>query len=368
LQKRQERQHTETASCLEEDVVVVPEVSEEVEVEELKQASISVEVQTVECGPRNTQTVNSSCDPMTNKDPLLNIEQFKNNPSIIHDYTGLKNYSRFCMVLNTLGPAAYQLSYMYGHPPSSISVENQFFLVLIKLRKHHTNFELSTLFSISESQCYNIFFTWVRFMSLQWKRLPIWCSRDLVQFYSPLGFSAEYPTTRVIVDGTECPVQKPSFPTAQQSTFSTYKNRNTVKTLVGISPGGVTSFVSECYGGSTSDRQIVERSTLPSMCDPGDSVMSDKGFDVQDIFAPYGVKVNIPTFFKKRNRMDGEMVVRDRKIASKRVHVERIIGYAKTYKVLTQPLNSSETLLSSDIVFVCFMLCNFRAGVVPRHA
>ena len=62
--------------------------------------------------------------------------------------------------------------------------------------------------------------------------------------------------------------------------------------------------------------------------DQFDSIMADKGFNVQDLFAPRDVHVNIPTFFSKKNRMTGEHVARDRKISSKRVHIERIIGQA----------------------------------------
>ena len=96
--------------------------------------------------------------------------------------------------------------------------------------------------------------------------------------------------------------------------------------------------------------------------------MADKGFNVQDIFAPMDVTVNIPTFFKKRNRMSGETVIKDRSIASKRVHVERIIGLGKTYKILCNPLNQTEITLSSDIIFVVYMLVNFRNCIVPRNA
>ncbi|ELU12237.1 hypothetical protein CAPTEDRAFT_114671, partial [Capitella teleta] len=70
----------------------------------------------------------------------------------------------------------------------------------------------------------------------------------------------------------------------QQSTFSTYKNRNTAKALVGITQGGMVSFVSAAYGGSISDRQIVERSSLVRKCDCADKIMADKGFNVQDMF------------------------------------------------------------------------------------
>jgi hypothetical protein len=135
--------------------------------------------------------------------------------------------------------------------------------------------------------------------------------------------------------------------------------------LAGATPGGLMSYLSPAYGGSSSDRQIVERTTL---CDKGDSIMADKGFNVQDIFAPYDVTINIPTFFKNKNRMSSKTVQRDRKISSKRVHIERIIGLAKTYKILKQSLNTTETKLASEIIFCCFMLCNFRPCIVPKHA
>jgi hypothetical protein len=181
-----------------------------------------------------------------------------------------------------------------------------------------------------------------------------------VSFFSPADFKAQFPKTRVIIDGTEFPIQKPRNPLAQQATFSTYKNRNTMKVLVGITPGGLVSYVSDAYGGSTSDRQAVERSTLPKMCDAGDEIMADKGFTVEDLFLPYQVTVNMPTFFKKRNRMNAATVMKDRKISSKRVHVERSIGLAKTYKILTHPMNKVETALATQISTVVFTLCNFR--------
>lgn len=174
-----------------------------------------------------------------------------------------------------------------------------FFLTLIKLRQHKTNFELSRLFNISETVVINIWITWINFIYHQWKEINIWPERDVVRFFSPYNFRRQFPTTRIIIDGTECPIRKPRSPIAQQSTFSTYKNRNTIKIFVGATPGGLGSYVSPSYGGSTSDRQICERSLLMTKCDHGDSIMADKGFNVQDLFAPYDVSINIPTFFRK---------------------------------------------------------------------
>ena len=96
--------------------------------------------------------------------------------------------------------------------------------------------------------------------------------------------------------------------------------------------------------------------------------MVDKGFNVQDVFQQLNITVYIPTFFRKRNRMDGKTVLHDCRISSKRVHIERIIGLSKTYKMLTQPMPLSYVYLSTEITTVCFVLCNFRTCIAPNNA
>ena len=292
---------------------------------------------------------------------MFSVENFSNDDTAMHFYTGLESYAKFLFVLRTLGAAAYNLRYIYFQV-DSVSVENQLFMTLMKLRRYTTNFELSRFFSVSESTVKNIVYTWIIFMSKQWREANIWPSSSLVKYFAPTDFKAKFPTTRIIIDGTECPVKKPKAPRAQQATFSSYKNRNTVKILVGSTPGGLVSYISPAYGGCTSDRQIVERSQIVRSCDPGDSVMADKGFNVQDLFARMDVTVNIPTFLKKRNRISGKTLMRDRIVSSKRVHIERIIGLGKTYRILTNPLTSTETKLSSDITF-----CFEHVNVITRY-
>ena len=283
---------------LEEDITIAAECTVTV-LDEEDRPGISVGTQTDPPPPRSdVKYCDAGTDPMPKVH--MSISNFIDDPAGIHDFTGLENYSRFQFTLATLGPAAHQLNYMYGNSPDRLSTEDLYFIVLIKLRKHYTNFELSRMFNVTEADVYNIFCTWVRFLSLQWREVSLWPNKDLIKFYAPAGFKKEFPSTRVIVDGTECPIKKPGLPRAQQATFSTYKNKNTVKVLAGIAPGGLVSYMSPSYGGSASDRQIVERSSLPEMCDGQDSVMSDKGFDVQDIFAPYNIAVNIPTFSGKK--------------------------------------------------------------------
>ena len=53
-------------------------------------------------------------------------------------------YDKLLFVLSTLGPAEYALNYMY-EAISQIEVVDQFFLVLMKLRRYTTNFKLLRL-------------------------------------------------------------------------------------------------------------------------------------------------------------------------------------------------------------------------------
>ena len=68
------------------------------------------------------------------------------------------------------------------------------------------------------------------------------------------------------------------------------------------------------------------------------------------------------------NQLPAETVVRDRVIASKRVNVERVIGLAKTYKILKQEFHASRRPLMDKIIYVCFALVNFRQNIIPKYS
>lgn len=165
-----------------------------VEVEhEIQDPTTSAATQTIP--PRYVKTSDSST--MTSSAPgnVLSADSFINDADGLHHFSGLKNYAKFRIVLASLGPASSELQYMYNGPaPECISTVDKFFMVLVKLRKHYTNVELSRKFHITEADVYNIFCTWVRFMSLQWRELPLWISRDLARFHAPSDFNKKHPS------------------------------------------------------------------------------------------------------------------------------------------------------------------------------
>ena len=66
-------------------------------------------------------------------------------------------------------------------------------------------------------------------------------------------FKSLFPETRIILDATEITIETPSSLAKQSMSFSSYKQRNTLKGLIGISPTVAVCFVSQLYTGAISD-------------------------------------------------------------------------------------------------------------------
>jgi hypothetical protein len=267
-------------------------------------------------------------------------------------------------VFQCLCPAALRLKYKN----KKLGPKNEFLLTLMKLRCCKDDLELTFFFGISKSSVGRVFHVWISFMFHHFQDYNMWISRDVVDLHMPEDFQKKFPKTRVIIDGTEIPITKPAKVKDQAASFSTYKNRNTLKALVGISPNGLVTYVSEAYGGSASDRQIVERSELlkNTMFEKGDQIMADRGFVVQDLMCSQQVQVNMPSFLKGLHQLPAETVIKDRRIASKRIEVERVIGLAKTFKILTKPLHSHYVPIGGRILYICFALTNFKPAIVAK--
>ena len=294
------------------------------------------------------------------------IENISRDDKEVIFYTGFPNYICLKACYDYLGPAVNDLKYWgskdkdAGHGRSrTLSSFNEFFLVLVRLRLGLFEKDLAKRFDVSTSTVCRICRTWIRFMYLRFKELPLWPSRDLVNLYMPKCFQELYPTTRIIIDATEVFVETPALPEFQQMTFSSYKNHNTYKALVGISPGGAITFVSKLYPGSISDQMLTKKSGLLELLEKGDSVMADRGFNIQDDLTPLCVKVNIPPFLKGKTQLEPEELVETRRIASLRIHVERAIERIKNYHIFDGTLPSSLTDMVEEMFFVCAVMCNF---------
>ncbi len=99
------------------------------------------------------------------------------------------------------------------------------------------------------------------------------------------------------------------------------------------------------------------------MVESGDSIMADKGFDIESSL-PNGVSLNIPAFLRGKDHLDIEEEQETRKIASVRIHVERAIARIKTFRTLSTvfPLTMAAEL--NKILIICAYLTNFLPPLI----
>ena len=86
----------------------------------------------------------------------------------------------------------------------------------------------------------------------------------------------------------------------KNATYSSYCRINSFKVLVSVAPNAVIICVRKLYPGSISDKAIVQESGLLNHLTPGDMILADKGFLIQDI-VPRGVFCKHAAILEQRN-------------------------------------------------------------------
>ena len=87
-----------------------------------------------------------------------------------------------------------------------------------------------------------------------------WCpTADQVASTLPHALKQKYPTTYIIIDASEIFLETPTALMLQTSTWSNYKQHNTAKYLVDVTPNGAISSISPTFVGSISDPEFTRR-------------------------------------------------------------------------------------------------------------
>ena len=113
---------------------------------------------------------------------------------------------------------------------------------------------------------------------------------------------------------------------ARAQIWSSYKHNNTAKFLISITPQGTVLFISKRSGGRTSDNFITEHSGLLNNILPGDLVLADRGFDIEDSCGLFCATLRIPNFTNGKSQLSPFEIEATRSVAHVRIHVERVIG------------------------------------------
>ena len=117
----------------------------------------------------------------------------------------------------------------------------------------------------------------------------------------------------------------------QYATWSEYKHHNTVKFLIGITPNGFISFLSDCYGGRKTDKFITMDSGFYENLERGDRVMADHGFQIREELFHYYCDLDVRPGARTKSQMTVAECAKTKKVANLRIHVERAINRVKYF-------------------------------------
>ena len=127
-----------------------------------------------------------------------------------------------------------------------------------------------------------------------------WPERHLLLKTMPMAFRKSFKKCVSIIDCFEIFTERPTALDARTQTWSNYKKHNTVKFLIGITPQGSVDFISKGWGGRVSDVYLTEHCGLLENLLPGDVVLVDRGFTIEDSASMYCAEVKHPPFTKAR--------------------------------------------------------------------
>ncbi|KAJ8915475.1 hypothetical protein NQ315_003238 [Exocentrus adspersus] len=146
-------------------------------------------------------------------------------------------------------------------------------------------------------------------------------------------------------DCLEIEIEKPTDPMKQALTWSEYKKCNTFKYLISCTPDGFINFVSNGFGGRISDVLLLEQCNYINVVPHGCAVMADRGFKhVDNLLKEKNCQLIKPPSVSSSTKPSKAEVIESKRIASLRIHVERLIrrlrefAYLKPHAVLNHQM------------------------------
>ena len=290
----------------------------------------------------------------------FSFESLKGSKEKLNFYTGIPALSLFLWILDVIKGKIKKCS-------ANLPVEDHLLIVLMKLRLGLLNKDLAYRFGHEETVISKIYRVWLPGLSKCLKKLIVWLSKMEIMQNLPHSFRRKYRDCICIIDCSEVFIERPKNLTARAQTWSNYKNNNTIKYLIGISPAGAVTFLSEGWGGRVSDKQITLDSGFLNKVHSGDCILADRGFLIEDDLHKKGAYLKIPKFTKGKKQLPATDVQTCRQLSNVRIHVERVIGQLKKFRILQSTIPISQVDLLNDVMVVVAAIVNLNKSVVRMY-
>ena len=171
---------------------------------------------------------------------------------------------------------------------------------------------------------WTIFFSTV-FECVELKPLPGFVQAYLLQEFYDVG----YRDTEVLGDATETWISQSENYDINNITLSSYKNHTTRKTSIWIYPHGGLLHCSDTYPGTLSYKDITEQCEVLDKVNKGKVILTDKGFDIADLYHHKGLLHNRPPL-KFNSQYEQTDISKNFDIATLRIYNENFIGRIET--------------------------------------
>lgn len=330
-----------------------------------------------------TSKISLNLDPVITR---LSWDCIKDRKNVIKLYTGCATANTFIFIADHVRPKRQKLQYYKGDKSSTIKqyqfspvkpfsqnkpgpsrfleIEDEILMTLMRIRLDAPVADLAFRFGISAGHASNIITTFLLFLSLELEELIYWPTPDETLSYKHNHFAGTFNKCEGIGDCTEQWIEHSKNVGAQYQTYSTYKSHNTLKKLIFCTKSGSISYISPAYAGSCTDRFITEDTNVAKKFHPNFIVLFDKGFNVQDLFLSQRVTCVLPPFVRNKRQFTRSEVYHGKRIARARIHIERVMGRLKEFRLLKNILPISMIDMCDHIWIIAGAIVNMQPPLV----
>lgn len=255
-------------------------------------------------------------------------------------YTGLPSPSVFTWLSNLV------CGCLKNH--KTISPPDQLLMTLMQLKLGLSTPDLAVRFGITRKLASSVLENVVTNMACRLRFLINWGFRE-PKLNAGHPSTTDQRETTVMINCLEFAIDEPLTISAKNQTRNDSKDCYTIKVLMGATYYGLIIFLSQCWGGNISNKELILRSGFLHEIKAGDVVLADRNFFINDeldmLGARYEILSYVPSSVRRLDK-DGAMMQAFKKL--------------NNYKILSETLPLSILPYIDDSLVCCVALSNLH--------